>query len=80
MDDAIGKRETKEVPAREAGPGEAFPVKKTKRGVAMQQEISMVYLNERVPFPRYFTPSDLRSLLGESYGAALRSDRAGEDR
>jgi len=36
----------------------------------MQQGISMVYLNERVPFPRYFTPSDLRSLVGESYGAA----------
>ena len=36
----------------------------------MQQEISMVYLNERVPFPRYFTPSDLRSLVGERYGAA----------
>jgi hypothetical protein len=40
------------------------------RGVAMQQEISMVYLNERVPFPRYFTPSDLRSLVGERYDAA----------
>lgn len=36
----------------------------------MQQEISMVYLNERLPFPRYFTPSDLRSLVGEGYGAA----------
>lgn len=36
----------------------------------MQQEISMVYLNKRVPFPRYFTPSDLRSLVGERYGAA----------
>jgi len=35
----------------------------------MEQEISMVYLNERVPFPRYFTPSDLRSLVGERYGA-----------
>ena len=35
----------------------------------MQQAISMVYLNERMPFPRYFTPSDLRSLVGERYGA-----------
>jgi hypothetical protein len=36
----------------------------------MQQEISMVYMNERIPFPRYFTPSDLSSLVGEKYGAA----------
>jgi len=27
-------------------------------------------LNERVPFPRYFTPSDFRRLVGERYGAA----------
>ena len=33
----------------------------------MQQQISMVYLNENVPFPRYFTPSDLRSLVGEEH-------------
>jgi len=48
---------------------ESVPGQETKRGVAMEQEISMVYLNERVPFPRYFTPSDLRSLVGERYGA-----------
>jgi hypothetical protein len=35
----------------------------------MEQEISMVYLNERMPFPRYFTPSDLRSIVGEEYGS-----------
>lgn len=33
----------------------------------MQQEVSMVYLNENLPFPRYFTPSDLRSLVGDEY-------------
>ncbi len=33
----------------------------------MEQEISMVYLNERMPFPRYFTSSDLRSIVGEEY-------------
>ncbi len=33
----------------------------------MEQEISMVYLNERMPFPRYFSPSDLRSIVGEEY-------------
>ena len=33
----------------------------------MQQEISMVYLNENMPFPRYFTPSDLRSLVGDEH-------------
>lgn len=36
----------------------------------MHQKISMVCLNERVPIPRYFTPSDFRSLVGERYGAA----------
>ena len=36
----------------------------------MKQEISMVYLNERVPFPRYFTSSDLRSIVGEGHCAA----------
>jgi hypothetical protein len=52
------------------GPEEVFPAQETKLGVAMQQEISMVYLNERIPFPRYFTPSDLRSLVGKRYCAA----------
>jgi hypothetical protein len=36
----------------------------------MEQEISMVYLNERMPFPQYFTSSDLRSLVGEEHCAA----------
>lgn len=32
----------------------------------MQQEATMVCLNERMPFPRYFTPMDLRSMIGET--------------
>jgi len=36
----------------------------------MEQEISMVYLNERMPFPRYFTPTDLKSIVGEKYSSA----------
>jgi hypothetical protein len=36
----------------------------------MQQEVSMIYLDERMPFPRYFTHSDLMSLVGERYSAA----------
>jgi hypothetical protein len=35
----------------------------------MEQQISMVYLNERIPFPRYFTPSDFRSIVGEKYSS-----------
>ena len=48
----------------------------------MQQEISMVYMNERMPFPRYFTPSDLRALIGEKYCAArdlIVLERAGNE-
>lgn len=33
----------------------------------MRQDVSMVYLSEKFPFPRYFTPSDLRSLVGEEH-------------
>lgn len=33
----------------------------------MQREVSMVYLNENLPFPRYFTPSDLKALVGEEH-------------
>jgi hypothetical protein len=36
----------------------------------MEQEISMVYLNEHKPCPRFFTSSDLRSLVGERHSAA----------
>lgn len=36
----------------------------------MEKEISMVYLNERNPCPRFFTSSDLKSLVGEGHGAA----------
>jgi len=49
-------------------------------GVTMQQEASMVYLNENLPFPRFFTPSDLRSLLGEEHcpsGELIVLERAG---
>jgi hypothetical protein len=35
----------------------------------MEQQISMVYLSERIPFPRYFTPSDFRSIVGEKYSS-----------
>ncbi len=33
----------------------------------MQQEISMVYLSEQLPFPQYFTPADLGSMMGERF-------------
>ncbi len=33
----------------------------------MKQDVSMVYLSENMPFPRYFTLSDLRSLVGEEH-------------
>jgi hypothetical protein len=33
----------------------------------MRQDASIVYLSENMPFPRYFTPSDLRSLVGEEH-------------
>ena len=33
----------------------------------MKQDVSMVYLSESMPFPRYFTLSDLRSLVGEEH-------------
>jgi hypothetical protein len=48
----------------------------------MKQEISMVYLNERTPFPRYFTPSDLRSIVGEKYrstGELIVLEKAGDE-
>jgi hypothetical protein len=35
----------------------------------MQQEISMVYLSESNPFPQYFTPSDLRLMVGKKWGS-----------
>lgn len=46
----------------------------------MQREVSMVYLNENLPFPRYFTSSDLRSLVGEEHcpaGDLIVLERAG---
>jgi hypothetical protein len=48
----------------------------------MEQEISMVYLNERMPFPRYFTPTDLKSIVGEkgsSAGELLVLEKAGDE-
>jgi hypothetical protein len=48
----------------------------------MEQEISMVYLNERMPFPRYFTPTDLKSIVGEKCGSAgelLVLEKAGDE-
>ena len=48
----------------------------------MQQEISMVYLNESNPFPRYFTPADLRSMIGEKYrstGDLIVLEKAGDE-
>jgi thioredoxin reductase len=48
----------------------------------MEQQISMVYLNERMPFPRYFTPSDLRLIVGEKYRSAeelIVLEKAGDE-
>jgi hypothetical protein len=48
----------------------------------MQQEISMVYLNEGNPFPQYFTSSDLRSMVGErrgSIGDLIVLEKAGNE-
>jgi hypothetical protein len=48
----------------------------------MEQEISMVYLNECRPFPRYFTPSDLRSIVGEECrptGELIVVEKAGDE-
>jgi hypothetical protein len=67
MSYALGKQQEHEVAACEMGQRKHIPRQKPKRGVTMEQEISMVYLNERIPFPRYFTPSDLRSIVGEKY-------------
>jgi hypothetical protein len=36
----------------------------------MQQEIAMVYLSEANPFPQYFAPSELMSIVGEKYRSA----------
>jgi hypothetical protein len=33
----------------------------------MQQDISMVYLNEHHPVPQCFTPADIGSILGDRY-------------
>jgi len=48
----------------------------------MQQEISIVFLNEGNPFPRYFTPADLRSIIGEKYrstGDLIVLEKAGNE-
>ncbi|HET6488974.1 MAG TPA: hypothetical protein VFG28_04365 [Syntrophales bacterium] len=48
----------------------------------MEQKISMVYLNERIPFPKYFTPSHLQSLVGEKYhtaGELIVLEKAGDE-
>jgi hypothetical protein len=36
----------------------------------MEQQISMICLNERSPFPRYFTSSDLKMVVGERHCVA----------
>jgi hypothetical protein len=48
----------------------------------MEQKISMVYLDERIPFPKYFTPSHLQSIVGEKYctaGELIVLERAGDE-
>lgn len=48
----------------------------------MEQAISVVYLNERTPFPRYLTQSDLRSIVGEEYhltGELIVLEKAGDE-
>ncbi len=48
----------------------------------MEQAISVVYLNERTPFPRYLTQSDLRSIVGEEYrsnGELIVLEKAGNE-
>ena len=48
----------------------------------MEQEISMVYLNERMPFPRYFSPTVLKSIVVEkcsSAGELLVLEKAGDE-
>ena len=47
----------------------------------MRQEGSLIYMSENMPFPRHFTASDLRSLVGEEHcpaGELIVVEKAGD--
>ena len=47
----------------------------------MRQEGSLIYMSESMPFPRHFTASDLRSMVGEEHcpaGELIVLEKAGD--